>query len=325
MRHGALEAALSPDGRKAAFLFKPETADQPKGGVYVADLDQEGRAAKPRWIGEGCCPAWRSDSEALLFSRLPTIPGVPGTEIWLADMQGPREQLTRSLDWDYFPAFSPDQRWMVWAASPLYSQDRQGGQYEVFVKRLHDRNGVRLTFHTAPDIEPTWRTGRSKLKGAVPDFVYEAEEFARGAAQVAEAPGASGGKVALARREAPHAGPVVYGQYDLFAPGSYLVRFRMKFGKPMAEGLVAEMDVAVDGGKRILAKRALRSGDIAPERFGHWDLAFNSEQLLTGLECRVSFYPGVADLMVDVITVKPAGSGSWLRSLGDLWSRWWGY
>jgi hypothetical protein len=135
---------------------------------------------------------------------------------------------------------------------------------------------------------------------------------------VVDLPGASGGKVALARREAAKAGAVVYGQYDLLAPGSYVVRFRLKFGKPVAEGLVAELDVAVDSGGRILAKRALHAGDFTPGRWEDWELAFSSEQLLTGLECRVSFYPGVADLMVDVITVKPASSPAWLRWLKDL-------
>ncbi|MBA4358898.1 MAG: hypothetical protein C0405_14355, partial [Desulfovibrio sp.] len=321
---GGLEAMLSPDGRKVAFQFKPESADQPRWGIYTADLDPEGRVGTPRFIAEGCFTAWRGDSAALLISRFTDRRGVPGTEIWLADLGGPREQLTRSLDWDYFPAWSPDQRWLVWAASPLYSHDQQTGQYEIFVKRLHDKNAVRLTFHTAPDVEPTWRAGRSKLKGAVPDFVYEAEDYAKGAAGVADMPGASGGKVALVERHAPRAGAVVYGQYDVLAPGSYVVRFRMRFGKPVTEGLVAELDVAVDSGGRILAKRALHAGDVAPERFEQWELAFSSEQLLTGLECRVSFYPGVADLMVDVITVKPAGAASWLQPLKDLWARWWG-
>ncbi len=323
MRSGNLDVMLSPDGRKLAFQFKPDQDGQPERGVYVMDLEPGGRAINLRRIAEGCFTAWRADSQQMLTCRFTAFRGMPGTEIWLADLNGPREQLTRNLDWNYFPAWSPDESWMAWAVSPLYSHDHQTGQYEIYVKRLRDKNPIRLTFHTATSVDPTWRAGRSKLKGQGADFVYEAEDFAHGVAPVVEMAGASGGRAVLARREAGEPATVVYGQYDVLAPGSYVVRFRLQAGPLAGSGPLAELDVCVDSGKRILAKRQINSQDLTPGRLQEMELTFTSEQLLTGLECRVRHFPGVADLMVDVITIKPAQPTSWYQPIKELWNNLW--
>ncbi|MBI5524525.1 MAG: PD40 domain-containing protein [Desulfarculus sp.] len=317
---GHLEATLSPDGRRLAYFYKDDAPGGPERGIYVVDLEPDGRTANTRYISDGCFVSWRADSQAFLASRFLTFRGGPGTEIWLCDLQGPREKLTRNLDWNYQAVFSPDEQWMAWAASPLYSHDMGTGKYDIHVKRLSDRSPVRLTFHTAPDMEPTWRAQRSRLPAARPDFVYEAEDFTHEPASVSEEGGASGGRVSLARQDAPKAGAVVYGQYDVLPAGYYVARFRLKLARPLGPGRVAELDVSVENGQRILAKREVLAEEFVSGKFRDFDLAFSSEQLLTALECRVSFFPGVADLLVDVITVKPAAPPPWYQPFVDIFS-----
>ncbi|MFH1034782.1 MAG: hypothetical protein V1806_09785 [Pseudomonadota bacterium] len=310
---GLLEGMLSPDGKHLAYFYKDDADGGPERGLYVVDLQPDGRTSGTRYISDGCFISWRGDSQAFLASRFLTFRGGPGTEIWLCDLQGPREKLTRNLDWNYQAAFSPDEHWMVWASSPLYAHDLSSGKYDIYVKRLNERAPVRLTFHTAPDLEPTWRAQRSRLASHRPDFVYEAEDFTHPPASVAEDGGASGGRVALARHDADRAGAVVFGQYDVLPAGYYVARFRLKLARPMGPGLVAELDVSVENGQRILAKREVLAEEFVSGKYSDFELNFSSDQLLTALECRVSYYPGVADLMVDVITVKPASPPQWYK------------
>lgn len=314
---GFLDGMLSPDGRRIVFLYKDGGPGELDRGLYAVDLTPEGRAENARLITVGCGTSWRSDSQAFLASRFLTFRGGPGTEVWLCGPKGPIERLTSNLDWNYAAAFSPDEQWMVWAASPLYSHDPASGRYEIYIKRLHDRNPIRLTFHTATDMDPTWRGQRSNLKGSQADFVYEAEDYAHPPAVVLDDPQASGGKAAGVHRSVDRAGAVVYGQYDVLPAGQYQARFRLRLANVQRQGMVAELDVSVEGGKRILAKRALRAEEFTSGRYRDFDLVFNSDQLLTALECRVSFYPGVADILVDVITVKPYRDPSWYQRVWD--------
>ncbi len=314
---GFLDGMLSPDGRRIVFLYKDGGPGELDRGLYAVDLTPEGRAENARLITVGCGTSWRSDSQAFLASRFLTFRGGPGTEVWLCGPKGPIERLTSNLDWNYAAAFSPDEQWMVWAASPLYSHDPASGRYEIYIKRLHDRNPIRLTFHTATDMDPTWRGQRSNLKGSQADFVYEAEDYAHPPAVVLDDPQASGGKAVGVHRSVDRAGAVVYGQYDVLPAGQYQARFRLRLANVQRQGMVAELDVSVEGGKRILAKRALRAEEFTSGRYRDFDLVFNSDQLLTALECRVSFYPGVADILVDVITVKPYRDPSWYQRVWD--------
>lgn len=323
LRTGRVDGMMSPDGTKIAFQYKGGSPGEPERAVYVVDLAPDGRTGGLRRVANGCFTSWRADSQAFLTCQFATFRGLPGTEIWLADDRAAREQLTTNMDWNYFPAFSPDERWLVWAASPLYSHDHATGKYEIYVKRLRDRHPVRLTFHTAPDEDPTWRAGRSKLKGHGIDFVYEAEDYVHAPAAAADEPGASGGRVAFVPRNAARAGAVVYGQYDVLAPGRYVATFRLRFSPPQGQGLAAELDVSVDNGQRTLAKLPIKGEQIKDDSWRDYQLEFSSEQLLTALECRVSFYPGVADLRVDVITVKPAGSLAWYHPIQKAIARLW--
>lgn len=100
-----------------------------------------------------------------------------------------------------------------------------------------------------------------------------------------------------------------------------MARFRLKLARPLGPGLVAELDVSVENGQRILAKREVLAEEFTSGKYRDFDLSFNSEQLLTALECRVSYYPGVADLMVDVITVKPSSPPPWYQPFLDLFHK----
>jgi Tol biopolymer transport system component len=52
----------------------------------------------------------------------------------------------------YFPRWSPDGKFIVFAASP--SSDRSMSDYEIFVKPIAGGEAVRLTFHPGTDTWP---------------------------------------------------------------------------------------------------------------------------------------------------------------------------
>lgn len=313
---GPLQARLSPDGRRVVYQYQPQAEGEAEAGLYAAELGPDGRVGPARYIISGCFGAWRADSQAFVASRQ-AEEGGPGAEIWLCDTRRPLEALTRNLDWNYFAAFSPDENWLVWAASPLYSRDQASGRYEIYVKRLRDRTPLRLTFHTAPDIAPTWRSQRSHARGLSPDFVYEAEDYSHLPAFILEDPKASSGKASLAPREAAKDAPVVYGQYDVLPAGRYVATFRLRLARAQDPGHVAELDVSVESGRRILARRAVHAQEFASGSYQDFPVVFSSEQLLTGLECRVSFTPGRADLIVDLIRIQPYQEPAWYQSVWD--------
>ncbi len=304
---GWLGADLSPDGRKIAYLFKARgPRGQPGRAVYMMDLDPAtGKASHPRQVSDGCYTVWRADSQAILTCRFALFRGAPGTTIWLAGPKGPQRKVAAKFGWNYFPTFSPDGKWLAWAASPITQKDDHTGNYEIYLQPLAGGSPIRLTFHSAPDVSPTWRAQR-ELPFAGRGLVYQAEDYVHPPGTVKTEPGAGGGKVVLARRSAK-GGHLVFGQYDRLPPGRYRALFRLKAGGVKGEGLLAELDVTVELGKRVLARRKVLARELVPGRYQEFELAFSAARPLEGLELRVGFHPGVADLYLDQIRLQRLG------------------
>jgi hypothetical protein len=309
LKQGWLGADLSPDGRKIAYLFKAEgPGGQPGRAVYMMDLDPAtGKTSQPRKVSDGCYTVWRDDSQALLTCRFTLFRGAPGTTIWLAGTDGPKRKVAAKFGWNYFPAFSPDGKWLAWAASPITQKDDHSGNYEIYLQPLRGGEPVRLTYHSAPDVSPTWRS-QVKLPFTGKGLLYQAEDFAHQPGQVVAEPKATGGKAVLGRRQGK-GGHLVFGQYDHLPAGRYRAWFRILMKEKQKDGLLAELDAATNLGAKVLVKRQVQAGELVPGRYQEFELNFNSAEPLNSLELRVGFHPGVADLYIDHIRLQRLDKG----------------
>lgn len=309
LKKGWLGADLSPDGRKIAYLFKAQgPGGQPGRAVYIMDLDPgTGKTSNPRQVSDGCYTVWRKDSQALLTCRFAFFRGAPGTTIWLAGPKGPKRKVASKFGWNYFPAFGPEGKWLAWAASSITQKDDHTANYDIYLQPLDGGDPVRLTFHSAPDVSPTWRAQQRK-GSAGRSLVYQAEDFAHQPGQVVSESKASRGKAVLARRKGK-GGHLVFGQYDNLPAGRYQALFRIKAKDPDGEGLLAELDATTKLGSKVLARRQVKAGELVPGRYQEIELIFNSDEPLDGLELRVGFHPKVADLYVDHIRLQKLDGG----------------
>ncbi len=312
---GWLDAILSPDGQRLAALYDPRRGGRGRRGVYVMELavgDGGARARAPRAASDGCGAGWAPDSRSFLTCR--TVHG--GSDLWLAGLDGGLTRVTSRKNWDYFPAFGPDGSWIAWAASPLDQHDHGTGNYELYVRPLKGGEPVRLTFHSAPDQDPAWRARRGPpLPSAGASRHYEAELHTRGPRYVRADPTASGGRAAFAGPDAP-AGALVYGQYDTLPPGRYRAVFRLRLQRPAPAARVS-IDVAVEGGRRVLARAELSGAELPVGAYGEKRLEFTLERPVRDLELRVDPAPGQKALWVDFVAVEeaPPGLGGYLLRL----------
>lgn len=150
-REGKIEPRISPDGKRIAFLFKGGRGASRS--VYAGEIDREYRVRNVIPIHLGCFAAWTRDSSRFIMCVF--TPG--GTALHLAKADGSRlEPLTAGGRWNYFPAWSPDEQWMLWSASPTEFHDHNNGRYDLYIQSLKERRPIRLTFHEASDIESSW-------------------------------------------------------------------------------------------------------------------------------------------------------------------------
>lgn len=300
VRRGWLDAVLSPDGQRLGAQVIPRDGGPVPDGVYVMELDDQGKVHGARKVSDGCMVGWRPDSQAFLTCR--RTPG--GASLWLAQVDGQRQRLTEGRVWEYFPAFSPDGQYMVWSASPSDQHDHDTGSYELMVRPLAGGQAVRLTFHSAPDEDPAWGPGRHRVSGGQgAQLIYQAVEYNHPPGQVSEDPQALSGRAVLVPAASP-GGQVIYGQYDYLPAGSYLARFRLRLAQAVGQGPAVRLDVAAGGGK-VLASRQVGPGQLPPGGgYQELDLPFRLEQADKDMEFRVDFIPGVADVWVERVTVS---------------------
>ncbi|MBI4799229.1 MAG: PD40 domain-containing protein [Desulfarculus sp.] len=311
-RQGWVDAVLSPDGRRLGVLFQPREGGQPKQAVYYMEVDDQGRLHGIREVSDGCVVGWRPDSQAFLTCRRTPA----GTSLCLASPDGHKERLTEGRQWEYWPAFSPDGQHIVYGASPSDQHDSDTGNYEIYVRRAQGGEPLRLTFHSASDLEPAWGTASGGGQAApAAELLYEAEAYNHPPGQVVADGQASEGRAVLVPRQSPGGG-VIHGQYDFLPAGSYVARFRLRVAAVGGQGPLARLDVARGGGK-VLVSREVRPKDLPGGGYADIELAFDLDQPDKDLECRVAFIPGAADLYIDRITVTaaPPGLGGYLKRL----------
>jgi Tol biopolymer transport system component len=156
---GELWPNISPDGSRIAFLFKSGSGAQR--AVYAAALSEEptrfvvGPATK---VAVGCFNSWAADSSGFLMCIIKDQ--ALGSDLYLAsvgqDGSWTKTRVTTAVNWDYFPAWSPDNSWIVWAASPVEYHDHGSPTYEIWARPAAGGDPVRLTTDSYTDNAPSW-------------------------------------------------------------------------------------------------------------------------------------------------------------------------
>lgn len=156
---GEFWPSLSPDGTKIAFLFK--NGSGAKRAVYAASVTEEatkylvGPATK---VAVGCFSSWAPDSSGFLMCIIKN--DAEGSDLYLAtanpDGTWTKTRKTTAVNWDYFPAWSPDGGWIVWGASPVKNHAFESPTYEIWSMPAAGGVPVRLTKDAYADNAPSW-------------------------------------------------------------------------------------------------------------------------------------------------------------------------
>lgn len=149
---GIIIPKISPDEKKAAFLFK--NGKGAARSIYVGNMDDAYHVKNIIPIHLGCFSAWSVQSKEFImcvFTR-------GGTALHIAQADGSGlSPITEGGRWNYFPSWSPNEKWFVWSASPSEFHDHDTGKYDLYIASRDDKKPVRLTFHPAADLDPSWR------------------------------------------------------------------------------------------------------------------------------------------------------------------------
>jgi Tol biopolymer transport system component len=139
---GLAHPTLSPDGQWLAF-----TSEYPKPWI-ISMLKIDG--SESYQIGGGCMPQYRPDGAMITWitsGHHHVYLGTPDGK-----NQRPFERSIPGRPHSYFPKWSNDGKYIVFAASP--NPDQTTSDYEIYIKSVQGGKAVRLTFHPGSDIWP---------------------------------------------------------------------------------------------------------------------------------------------------------------------------
>jgi len=138
-------SSFSPDGKSILF-----TGNELGWNVYHMDLETK-EVKRITGRGGSCRPDWSPDGKTIAYitDRSDNI-----GDIWLMDAEGhnQRRLTTTSELSDYYPAYSPDGNWIVYAASP----DGKEGNWDLCIISADGSKRVRLTSDESRDKFPDW-------------------------------------------------------------------------------------------------------------------------------------------------------------------------
>jgi len=140
--------AVSPDGRRLAYAAQLLIGFQ----IHVRDL-ATGETRRITSGGGACRPAWAPDGRTLAYVSLAREPSTLA-----ATRPDSDEQRTLVADddlWSYYPAYSPDGRWIAFSISP---EHHEGENWDLALMSVDEPGRfVRLTMGLGNDRLPDWR------------------------------------------------------------------------------------------------------------------------------------------------------------------------
>ena len=147
--------AVSPDGRHLAYAAQLLIGFQ----IHVRDL-ATGDTRRLTSGGGACRPAWSPDGRTLAYVTLDREPSALAS-----GRPDGAEQRTLVADgdlWSYYPAFSPDGRWIAFSISP---EHHEGEDWDLALVPA-DGSGafVRLTTGPGNDRLPDWRPASAEVQ-----------------------------------------------------------------------------------------------------------------------------------------------------------------
>lgn len=157
---GEIVPTLSPDGTKVAFLFKSGSgAARAVYAAAVTETETSFKVGPATKVAVGCFSAWMADSSGFLMCMIKNG-SAGGSDLYRVeerlDGTWSKTRVTTKIDWDYFPAWSPDNSWIVWGISPVQYHDYENPTYEIWAMPAAGGTPVRLTKDGYADNFPSW-------------------------------------------------------------------------------------------------------------------------------------------------------------------------
>ncbi|MDP8219067.1 MAG: DUF5050 domain-containing protein [Candidatus Theseobacter exili] len=150
----------SPDGKTLTFFSK-------KGGHRIMCIDIDGE--NPRVLGSGCLPNFSPDGKWVAWT---SSRGKSGTSIGVNSPDGKNAGTLSDLGFprghEYYPNFSNNARFLVFAICPDGQHNHERSNYQIYVKKIGKQNAYRITNNEytdrAPDIYIFKKSKKDKKK-----------------------------------------------------------------------------------------------------------------------------------------------------------------
>jgi TolB protein len=144
------EPALSPDGRRVAYVRYARGRGGEAPGLYVTDLDSGATTA----LGEYMDPDWSPDGTTIAAVEGTREASAEGADLFAVPVNGgPAQRLTDTAEVEIHPSWSPDGR------SIVYARALPDQVIEIWVVDADGSNARRLALGN----EPVWSPDGSKI------------------------------------------------------------------------------------------------------------------------------------------------------------------
>jgi TolB protein len=141
--------AASPDGRNLAYAAQTIRAFQ----IHAVDTGNASEGVQLTSGDPACRPAWSPDGKRIAF-----VLGEGPSGLGIVDFQSRTVQpfFRDPRLWSYYPAFSPDARWIAFSVSP---EHHEGEDWDLAIIPSGDAGGgfQRLTVGPGNDRYPHWK------------------------------------------------------------------------------------------------------------------------------------------------------------------------